>query len=139
MLLGVYNESSNYEYSSGFEKRIDRPGSEMNPISLDHAVQCDEGFAEVFSLLGKRWSGLILGILMQRPARFGEIAKAIPPITDGMLSTRLAELGDAGLVEREVIEGPPIGALYRLSDRGEALRPALDELAKWGERFLVEG
>lgn len=91
----------------------------------------------MFSLFGKRWSGLIIGILLQRPARFGEIAKAIPPITDGMLSTHLTELGTAGLVEREIIEGPPIGALYRLSQRGEALRPALDELAKWGERFLM--
>lgn len=109
---------------------VDLPGTNAE-------LHCDETFQEVFSLLGKRWTGLILGILMQRPSRFGEIARTIPSLSDGMLSARLAELGEAGLVEREILEGPPIGALYRLTKRGEALRPALEELAKWGEQFLA--
>jgi DNA-binding HxlR family transcriptional regulator len=108
----------------------------MNPRQFDSAVHCDEAFEEVFSLLGKRWSGLIVGILLQRPARFAEIARAIPGISDGMLSARLTELRRAGLVEREVIDGPPIGALYLLTYKGEALRPALAELAKWAEGYL---
>lgn len=103
----------------------------------DPELHCDEAFQEVFSVLGKRWTGLILGILMQRPSRFGEIARAIPSLTDSMLAARLAELVDAGLVKREVIEGPPIGALYRLTDSGEALRPALEALAAWGEQHLA--
>jgi DNA-binding HxlR family transcriptional regulator len=69
--------------------------------------QCDETLTQVFSVLGKRWSGLILGTLLQRPARFGELARAIDGITESMLSARLGELQEAGLVEREVLEGGP--------------------------------
>ncbi|MPZ52535.1 MAG: transcriptional regulator [Acidimicrobiia bacterium] len=75
---------------------------------------------------------------MQRPSRFGEIAKAIPSLSDSMLSARLGELAHAGLVEREVLQGPPIGALYRLTARGEALRPALEALAAWAEQYMME-
>ena len=100
-------------------------------------LHCDGAFLSVFAVLGKRWNGPILGMLLQRPSRFGELSKAIPHLTDSVLSTRLTELVEAGLVEREVIEGPPIAALYRLTERGEALRPALDELHRWGQRFFV--
>jgi len=100
-------------------------------------IQCDEALSGVFSLLGKRWSGMVIGVLLERPARFGEMARAIPGITESMLSTRLSELQDVGLVEREVLTGPPIGSMYRLTERGQALRPALMELLKWAHRYLM--
>lgn len=100
-------------------------------------IQCDEALTEVFSVLGKRWSGLILGTLLQRPARFGELARAIEGITESMLSARLAELQEAGLVEREVLEGPPIATLYRLTTAGLDLKPALLALASWAERHML--
>jgi DNA-binding HxlR family transcriptional regulator len=53
-----------------------------------------------------------------------------------MLSTRLVELQKAGLVDREVLPGPPIASIYRLTDRGTALRPALMALARWAEQHL---
>jgi DNA-binding HxlR family transcriptional regulator len=109
----------------------------VDALPSDGELHCDDTFLEVFSVLGKRWTGLILFILMQRPSRFAEIARSIPSLSDGMLSTRLGELADAGLVEREVLEGPPLGALYRLTRKGEALRPALEELAKWGEQHMA--
>jgi DNA-binding HxlR family transcriptional regulator len=100
-------------------------------------LQCDEALTRVFSVLGKRWSGLILGTLLQRPARFGELARAIPGITESMLSARLGELQKAGLVEREVLEGPPIATLYRLTQGGRELKPALLALARWAERHML--
>jgi DNA-binding HxlR family transcriptional regulator len=100
-------------------------------------IQCDQALTEVFSVLGKRWSGLILGTLLQRPARFGELARAIDGITQSMLSARLGELQKAGLVEREVLEGPPIATLYRLTPAGRGLEPALLALARWAERHLL--
>ena len=100
-------------------------------------IQCDEALTRVFSVLGKRWSGLILGTLLQRPARFGELARAIDGISDSMLSARLLELQGAGLVEREVLEGPPIATLYRLTAAGRELEPALLALARWAERHLL--
>jgi DNA-binding HxlR family transcriptional regulator len=100
-------------------------------------VHCDEALTSVFALLGKRWTGVIVGALLERPARFAEMASAIPGITEAMLSTRLAELQDAGLVSREVLPGPPIASVYRLTHEGAALRPALTALARWAEAHML--
>jgi DNA-binding HxlR family transcriptional regulator len=102
-----------------------------------HEIECDEALTEVFSVLGKRWSGLILGTLLQRPARFAELQRAIDGITASMLSARLGELHDAGLVERDVLEGPPIKTVYRLTDAGRDLGPALRALSEWAEAHLL--
>ncbi|HVL51829.1 MAG TPA: helix-turn-helix domain-containing protein [Actinomycetota bacterium] len=102
-----------------------------NPVQV-----CDQALTQVFSLLGKRWTGMIIGVLLDGPRRFAEIARSVPSITDGMLSSRLAELRDAGLVERQIIEGPPVATLYRLTPGGAALRPALEELMAWARAHL---
>lgn len=99
-------------------------------------IRCDAGLTSVFALLGKRWTGVVVGVLLERPARFAEIARAIPGIAESMLSARLSELKDAGLVTREVLEGPPIASLYRLTTSGEALRPALLSLGEWARAHL---
>lgn len=88
-------------------------------------------------MLGKRWNGLIIGVLLDGAVRFGELERAIPGIRGPMLSRRLAELGEAGLVEREVRAGPPLATIYRLTARGEGLRAAIEELRVWGETHLA--
>ena len=88
-----------------------------------------------FRLLGKRWMGLILDLLLQRPARFNELARAIPQLSKRMLDERLTELAEHGLVEREVDPGPPLAVTYRLTPRGQALRPAMDALRAWAGAF----
>jgi DNA-binding HxlR family transcriptional regulator len=108
----------------------------MDEVCQAAAIQCDAALTSVFGMLGKRWTGLLIGVLLERPARFAEIARAIPGITESMLSARLAELRDAGLVTREVLEGPPIASLYRLTPSGEALRPALLALGEWAHAHL---
>jgi DNA-binding HxlR family transcriptional regulator len=100
---------------------------------------CEQASAEltrVFALLGKRWSGLVVGVLTGGPARFAELRRAIPGISERMLSDRLTELTDHGLVIREVLEGPPLGVCYRLTPAGMALRPALEELRRWAHDHL---
>jgi len=91
----------------------------------------------VFALLGKRWTGLVLGVLIEQPTHFAELRRAIPGISERMLSDRLSELTEAGLVIREVVEGPPLGVRYRVTESGEALRPALEELRRWAEQHLA--
>jgi DNA-binding HxlR family transcriptional regulator len=103
------------------------------------AIRCDAALTSVFALLGKRWTGVVIGVLLERPARFAEIARAVPGIAESMLSARLAELREAGLVTREVLEGPPIASLYRLTPSGEALRPALLSLGEWAQAHLSAG
>jgi DNA-binding HxlR family transcriptional regulator len=104
----------------------------------DAILRCDEALTSVFAVLGKRWTGVVIGVLLERPARFAEIGRAVPGITETMLSARLGELKDAGLLTREVIEGPPIASIYRLTARGEALRPALLALGEWARDHLAE-
>jgi DNA-binding HxlR family transcriptional regulator len=114
----------------------------MNKMSEEPSTvnDCgDESLVEVFSLLGKRWSGRILGMLMEGPMRFAELSRAVSGISESMLSQRLGELIDAGLVGREIIEGPPMGAAYRLTEKGMALRPALRELVRWADVHLESG
>ncbi len=102
----------------------------------DRAAGFDEALVRVFGLLGKRWTGLIIGSLCEGPARFTEISRTVPGISEGMLSGRLQELQEAGIVEREVVAGPPIAAIYRLTHRGRSLEPALVELARWADTNL---
>ena len=95
-----------------------------------------QALTPVFALLGKRWTGLIIATLLQGPSRFAELARLIPGMSERMLSSRLNELAGAGLVERRVLAGPPVGVEYRLTASGEALRPALDELGRWAGQHL---
>ncbi|WP_229379222.1 helix-turn-helix domain-containing protein [Streptomyces sp. VRA16 Mangrove soil] len=90
----------------------------------------------VFGLLGKRWTGLIVAALMQGPVHFSDLRRAIPGISERMLSDRLSELGTVGLVVRQVDEGPPLRVSYRLTEAGSALKPSLDELGGWAAKYL---
>ncbi|MFD0056908.1 MULTISPECIES: winged helix-turn-helix transcriptional regulator [unclassified Streptomyces] len=98
----------------------------------------DGGITRVFQLLGKRWTGPIVAVLVAQPAHFADLCRAIPGISERMLSDRLTELGAAGLVVREVDGGPPLRVSYRLTEAGAALEPALQELGKWAEKHLPE-
>jgi DNA-binding HxlR family transcriptional regulator len=106
--------------------------------SVVQARECDERLTWVFALLGKRWSGVILGLLLQGPARFAVLARAIPGISERMLSDRLSELAAAGLVERKVLDGPPLGVVYELTESGRAMGPGLFKLGQWAERYARE-
>ena len=90
--------------------------------------RCGERELRVFRLVGKRWTLAILAALLHGPARFSEVARAVPGLSERVMSERLAELCEAGLVERQVDPGPPLGTRYRLTPLGERLRPAVESL-----------
>jgi DNA-binding HxlR family transcriptional regulator len=98
----------------------------------------DAALARAFVLLGKRWNGVVLGVLRDGPAGFRELSRAIGGISDSVLSDRLSDLAKAGLIVRTVEGGPPLGVSYALTDRGTALIPALEQLARWAAEHLVE-
>jgi DNA-binding HxlR family transcriptional regulator len=108
--------------------RTVRPGAECAAASAS--------LAKAFEFLGKRWNGVVLGTLSEGPAGFRELSRAIGGISDSMLSDRLADLGRAGLIERTVDAGPPVSVTYALTDRGQALIPALEQIAHWAEEHL---
>jgi DNA-binding HxlR family transcriptional regulator len=109
----------------------------MNRNLTEHAHECDDRLTRVFALLGKRWSGVILGLLLQGPARFAVLARTIPGISERMLSDRLNELAQAGLIDRTVLDGPPLGVVYGLTESGRAIGPGLLRLGQWAERYMA--
>ncbi|WP_256102503.1 helix-turn-helix domain-containing protein [Streptomyces sp. Ncost-T10-10d] len=72
---------------------------------------------------------------LPQPVHFADLRRAIPGISERMLSDRLSELGSAGLVVREVDEGPPLRVSYRLTRAGAAMEPALKGLAHWSKTY----
>jgi len=92
-------------------------------------------FHAAIELIGKRWTGAIVCALTERPLRFGELAKAVPGLSDRLLSQRLRELEEEGLVERMVEPGAPVRVTYSLTEKGAELRPAIAELRMWARRW----
>jgi DNA-binding HxlR family transcriptional regulator len=93
-------------------------------------------FHQAVELIGRRWTGAILHVLFQGPARFSVIGGALPEMTDRMLSERLRELEAAGLVARTVVPTVPVRVEYALTEKARDLTPALEELAAWAHRWL---
>jgi DNA-binding HxlR family transcriptional regulator len=88
-------------------------------------------------LLGARWTGAIVEVLLSSgPLRFTEIANAIPDLSDRLLSQRLKDLEDRGLVTRDDHSGPPRHTRYALTAMGRDLEPAIAALTSWGRRWL---
>jgi DNA-binding HxlR family transcriptional regulator len=95
-------------------------------------------FHAAIELIGKRWTGAILSALTERPLRFGELGKAVPGLSDRLLSQRLRELEEEGLVERVVEPGAPVRVTYSLTPKGADLGPAIAELRSWARRWRTE-
>jgi DNA-binding HxlR family transcriptional regulator len=99
-------------------------------------VRGDAALARAFQFLGKRWNGLVLGTLSTGPAGFSELSRAIGGISDSVLSDRLADLTQAGLITRAVDAGPPLAVSYALTERGQALMPALAQISRWAQEHM---
>ena len=100
------------------------------------AASCCPLYHEAVELIGRRWTGAILRVLMDGPLRFSQIGQAVPELSDRLLSERMKELESRGIVERTVIAGPPLRVEYALSPMGQELEPALSELQRWAGRWL---
>ena len=94
-------------------------------------------FHAAVELIGRRWSGAVIHLLLKAPLRYAELRSAIPDITDRMLSERLRELEEEGIVARTVIPETPVRVEYSLTPKGRALGPALGALGQWAERWVT--
>jgi diketogulonate reductase-like aldo/keto reductase/DNA-binding HxlR family transcriptional regulator len=99
-------------------------------------ARADAALVRAFDLLGRRWTGVVLGTLSGGPAGFRALSRAVEGISDSVLSDRLSELSNVGLATRTVDEGPPISVAYELTDAGRALLPALEQITRWAEEHL---
>ena len=113
-----------------------RPSRRASRRADEACVRADAALVRAFDLLGKRWTGVLLGTLSGGPAGFRALARAVDGISDSMLAERLGELCDAGLVTRTVTQGPPLSVTYTLTDAGRALLPALEQITRWAEHHL---
>jgi DNA-binding HxlR family transcriptional regulator len=93
-----------------------------------------DDLARALALIGPKWTLLIIQILLDGPRRFTEIERALEDANPKMVSARLRELVEAGLVSRTYYAEVPPRVEYALTDRGRALRPAIDALKRWGMR-----
>ena len=96
----------------------------------------DSYLNQAFEILGKRWNGLIISVLMSGEKRFSDIADLIPQISSRMLAQRLKELEQHGVIERTVYPETPVRILYSLTECGQDLAPALEEIEHWAERWF---
>jgi DNA-binding HxlR family transcriptional regulator len=93
-------------------------------------------FHRASELIGRRWSGAIIYLLLQRRCRFATLRDAIPDITDRMLSERLQELEEEGIVDRTVLPEAPVRVEYSLTPKGRALTQAMDAIGTWAEAWI---
>jgi DNA-binding HxlR family transcriptional regulator len=93
-------------------------------------------FHKASELIGRRWTGAIIFVLLKSRCRFAVLRDAIPEITDRMLSERLQELELEGIVERTVVPETPVRVEYSLSKKGRALAAAMDAIAEWAEKWI---
>jgi DNA-binding HxlR family transcriptional regulator len=101
------------------------------------APSCCPIYHRAVELIGRRWTGAILEILIQGGSlRFSQIASSVADLSDRMLSDRLKELEAWGLVERTVHPGPPVRVEYALTAKGWELAPVLGELKRWARAWL---
>jgi DNA-binding HxlR family transcriptional regulator len=116
----------------------------MGAATQTAAVSATEGdrptccslYHRAVELVGKRWTGAILLVLLDGPLRFSEIKHLVPDLSDRLLSERLKELEGEGIVERCVDSASPTRVEYALTDKGRALEPAVRALKSWARSYL---
>jgi DNA-binding HxlR family transcriptional regulator len=118
---------------------VDRPrlGTANGAAAKPGRSACCSLYHRAVELVGKRWTGAILLVLLDGPAHFSEIRGLVPDISDRLLSERLKELEAEGIVERNVLDGTPVRVEYAMTDKGRALEPTVRALKSWAREWLT--
>ena len=103
---------------------------------LADRAPCCGLYHQAVELVGKRWTGAILLVLMDGPLRFSEVRELVPDISDRLLSERMKELEAEGIVERHVSDAGPVRVEYALTAKGRALEPTVRTLKSWAHNWL---
>ncbi len=96
-------------------------------------------YTEALEIIGRRWTGAILRALLAGRTRFNELSSTVPGLSDRLLSERLKELELEGVISRTVTPSTPVRIEYSLTDKGNALAPVIDAVAKWAEEWIGVG
>jgi DNA-binding HxlR family transcriptional regulator len=109
--------------------------AEDHPLT-ERRETCCSAYHQAIELIGKRWTGAILFVLMDGPLRFSEVKVLVPDLSDRLLSERLKELEAEGIVNRRVMDEMPVRVEYGLTRKGRALEPAVRSLKVWARSWL---
>ena len=93
-------------------------------------------FQYAIELIGRRWVGAIVRVLVGGPARFNEILAAVPGLSDRLLTERLRELEREGVVTRVVATERPIRVTYVLTECGRSLENVVAQIGDWAEHWV---
>jgi DNA-binding HxlR family transcriptional regulator len=107
----------------------------MNKPSSPPPALCGR-FHKASELIGRRWTGAIIFVMLRARCRFATLREAIPGITDRMLTERLQELEREGVVARRVVTTPPIRVEYTLTRKGRALGKAVRAITDWAHTWI---
>ena len=102
---------------------------------MDYSHMCPR-YERAMGLLGKRWTGLIIRVLMGGSRRFKDLQEQMPEVSDRLLSERLKELEASGVVRRQVYNERPVRIEYELTDKGKALEPVVESIQCWAEAHM---
>ena len=94
--------------------------------------------ARALDVVGERWTLLLVRELLVGPKRFKMLGKALPAMGPNLLSQRLKELAEAGIVEKNRLSAPADVEVYELTEFGRGLRNAVVALAQWGKGYLAK-
>lgn len=104
--------------------------------ALDKCVEGKKCCVEkTLKIIGSKWTMLIIHNLFDKAKRFGELQRALSPISPKTLTQRLQELEKHGVVRRQVFAEVPLHVEYSLTKKGESLRQIFNQMAEWGERY----
>jgi DNA-binding HxlR family transcriptional regulator len=94
--------------------------------------------AKALDVLGERWTLLIVRELLAGPKRYTDLRAGLPGLATDLLAARLRDLQEAGVIDRREVPPPTPATVYELTARGQALQPAIRELARWGRPLLLD-
>ncbi len=116
----------------------------MSTESLDQLLEgarspfCPK-FHHAVELIGRRWTGVIIRAMLNGVERFTDLSNTIPDISDRMLSERLKELEEEGIVEKKVVAATPVRIEYHLTPKGWALARVIRDISAWAEEWGESG
>ena len=115
------------------DSKADRPAMDRGE---GRSTPCCPLYHEAVELVGRRWTGAIIYVLLRSKCRFATLRAAIPDITDRMLSERLQELEQEGIVERTVVPEIPVRVEYCLTKKGRALADVMEAIGDWAHKWV---
>lgn len=107
---------------------------EMNDLNAQDCI-CPK-FEKTFQILGKKWSGLIIEVLLLGDRRFKEITEGIKGVSDRVLVERLKELEQEGIVLRTKSNKGPVKIMYSLTEKGKDFNNVMREVQLWSDKWI---